>query len=132
MKIESGRRVKMEYTLTLDGNVIESSDEKGPLEFKVGSGEVPIAELEEQLMGLKEGDEKEGAFPLPGEHPKETLPRANFPEGAKLEPGEAFEAHRPDGAPVVFKVAEVSGDQVTVEIIPRMVYKVKILEVTKF
>ena len=131
MKIEKGTRVKLEYTLTLNGNVIESSEEKGPLEFTHGSGDIPLADLETQLIGLKKGEEKEGSFPVPGEHEKQELPKSNFPEDAKLEEGQPFEAHRPDGTPVFFKVVEVTEDKVTVEIVPHIFFKVKVLDVTK-
>lgn len=131
MKIENGTKVKLEYSLTLDGNVVESSQDKGPLEFTHGSGDIPLPDLEVQLEGLSEGDEKEGSFPLPGEHPKQELPKTNFPEDAKLEPGQPFEAKRPDGAPVFFKIVEVTDEKVTVEIVPHLFFKVKVLEVSK-
>lgn len=132
MKIEKGRRVKLEYTLTLEGQIVEASSQKGPLEFRVGTGEVPLPELEAQLMGLEQGDEKEGKFPIPGEYEKQTLPISQFPKGANLVPRELFEASRPDGGTVFFRIIEVTDQEVFVEIVPHMHYKVRVLEVTKF
>lgn len=131
MKIEKGTKVKLEYSLTLQGNVIESSEDKGPLEYTHGSGDIPLADLEAQLEGLEQGEEKEGHFPLPGEHPTQELPKSNFPKDAKFEPGQPFEAKRSDGTPVFFKIVSTTDDKVTVEIVPHLFFKVKVLEVAK-
>lgn len=53
--IESGKLVKIHYTLIVDGNVLESSEESGPLEYEHGRGQI-IPGLENALEGLKEGD----------------------------------------------------------------------------
>ncbi|MBI3552685.1 MAG: peptidylprolyl isomerase [Elusimicrobia bacterium] len=49
--------VKMEYTLAVDGRVVDSSAAGGPFQFKAGAGEI-VPGLEEGLMGLRPGDER--------------------------------------------------------------------------
>lgn len=53
--IERGKIVKIHYTLIVDGNVLESSQESGPLEYEHGRGQI-IPGLENALAGLNEGD----------------------------------------------------------------------------
>ncbi len=53
--IETGKTVKIHYTLIVDGNVLESSQESGPLEYEHGKGQI-IPGLENALEGLNEGD----------------------------------------------------------------------------
>jgi FKBP-type peptidyl-prolyl cis-trans isomerase 2 len=51
-------RVGMDYTLTVDGAVIDTSTGRKPLEYVQGSGQI-IPGLERQLVGLRVGDERE-------------------------------------------------------------------------
>ncbi len=56
--IENGKIVKIHYTLIVEGNVLESSEESGPLEYEHGRGQI-IPGLENALEGLSEGDTRE-------------------------------------------------------------------------
>jgi FKBP-type peptidyl-prolyl cis-trans isomerase 2 len=56
--IEAGKKVKLDYTLTVDGNVIDSSEKNGPLAYEHGTGTI-VKGLERQLEGLAVGDKKE-------------------------------------------------------------------------
>lgn len=53
--IEPGKTIKIHYTLIVDGDVLESSQESGPLEYEHGRGQI-IPGLENALEGLNEGD----------------------------------------------------------------------------
>ncbi len=55
--IEQGKLVKIDYTLTVDGAVVDTSTGKGPLSYVQGAKQI-IPGLEEQLAGLKVGDQK--------------------------------------------------------------------------
>ena len=57
MVIKEGSKVSIKYKLTVDGNVIDSSDGRDPLAYTQGSGQI-IPGLEKQLAGLKVGDKK--------------------------------------------------------------------------
>lgn len=91
-KVEDGVVVSMEYKLTVDGQVLDSSDEAGPLQFLAGYGNI-IPGLENEMMGMKIGDSKEVTVQPAdgyGEFDEEAfmeVPRAEFPTDMKLEEG---------------------------------------------
>lgn len=130
MKIEKGRNVKLSYLLkSSNGDVIESSKDKGPLTFIVGSGQLPVPDLEKQILGLSKGDKKEGKLPIPVENPpKREQPRSAFPADADLEVGSFFEANLEE-TPVVLKVAETTPEKVVVEVLHYLEYAVEVLDV---
>jgi FKBP-type peptidyl-prolyl cis-trans isomerase 2 len=51
--IEQGSQVSIDYTLTVDGNVVDTSEGKQPLEYTQGQGQI-IPGLEKALEGLEE------------------------------------------------------------------------------
>lgn len=93
--VAEGKLVKVNYTLTVEGEVIDSSAQREPLEVRVGSGHV-IPGFEKALMGMKAGEKKsfqvspeEGYGPQRPEAvqevPKDRLPADREPEvGMKL------------------------------------------------
>ena len=56
--IKKGSAVKIQYTLSVDGVILDSSPEGDPLSYVHGAGQI-IPGLEDQLAGLKAGDKKE-------------------------------------------------------------------------
>ena len=50
-KIKDGMKVKFDYTLTVDGNIVDTSEGKQPLEYTHGEGKI-IAGLSKKLKGL--------------------------------------------------------------------------------
>ena len=54
-EIKSGKNVKLDYTLSVNGQVIDNSEVSGPIEYKHGDGKL-IPGLEKRLVGLKKGD----------------------------------------------------------------------------
>ena len=55
--INNGAKVKFDYTLTVNGKVVDSSAGRGPLEYVHGSGQI-IKGLEEELTQMNVGDKK--------------------------------------------------------------------------
>ena len=55
--VERGVVVKLEYTLLIDEEMVESTDDEGPIEFLQGFGEI-IPGLEDALYGMRVGQEK--------------------------------------------------------------------------
>ena len=142
MKVEKGKKIKMEYELGVDGgDVIESSATRGPLEYIHGAGKM-LPGLETRIEGLGVGDEREGVIP-PAEAygteeslPTTSLPRSSFPAEEGLEVGKVFEAKDVSGAPVSFTVTKVEDANVTVRfnhpLAGRSIrFKVKILDITE-
>ena len=55
--IKEGSKVKFDYTLTVDGKVVDTSAGRGPLEYTHGAGHI-IKGLEKELAGMNVGDKK--------------------------------------------------------------------------
>ena len=55
--IKKDSKVAIHYTLTVEGQVADTSKNRGPLEYTQGAGQI-IVGLEEALEGLKAGDKK--------------------------------------------------------------------------
>jgi FKBP-type peptidyl-prolyl cis-trans isomerase SlyD len=102
--IENGKIVKIHYTLTVDGQVVDSSSGKSPLEYEQGGGQI-IPGLERELLGLKPGDHKQVAvLPENGYGPVNReaiieIPRANLPVG-ELRVGMVLSGQSEDGHPL--------------------------------
>ena len=140
MKIAAGKRVLMEYELAVEGGeVIESSKERGPLEYVHGTGKM-LPGLESRIEGLQPGDEKEGVIPAAEAYgtldslPTKTIPLSEFPPGTEVKEQMVFEAQF-KGNPVSFTVLEVKGDEATVRFNHPLAgkdirFSVKILDVT--
>jgi FKBP-type peptidyl-prolyl cis-trans isomerase SlyD len=56
--VEKGHVVTMEYTLHVDGEVLDSSQENGPLQFLAGYNNI-IPGLEREMIGMKVGEDKD-------------------------------------------------------------------------
>ena len=90
--VKDGLVVSMEYKLTVDGEVLDSSDEAGPLQFLAGYGNI-IPGLENEMMGMKVGDSKNVTVqPADGYGEFEDdafmdVPRTEFPADMALEEG---------------------------------------------
>jgi FKBP-type peptidyl-prolyl cis-trans isomerase SlyD len=107
--------VTMDYTLTVDDQIIDSSKENGPISFVQGSGEI-IPGLERQLNGLTLGEKqsltvsaKEGY----GEFSEDRIvdmPRDEFPENIPLELGVRLRMRDEDGSPLQARIHEIGDD----------------------
>jgi FKBP-type peptidyl-prolyl cis-trans isomerase SlyD len=91
--------VQLEYTLRLDdGEIVESTDEDGPIEFLQGAGEI-IPGLEQALYGMHVGEAKEVSVDPEqgyGEYDAEAyevVPLDIFPDDVDLELGMPVELY---------------------------------------
>lgn len=109
--VKDGLVVSMEYKLTVDGEVLDSSEEGGPLQFLAGYGNI-IPGLENEMMGMKIGDSKEVTVqPADGYGEFEDdafmdVPRTEFPEDMELEEGMELHVADDDGNHQAAYVAE--------------------------
>lgn len=126
MKVEEGKVVSLEYTITTEkGELIESSHGKGgPLVFIFGSNCGLPAGLLDELVGLGKDADKE--FDLPPDKafgsvdsgPTMHLPKSAFPKQVEIKVGGSFEGGLPGtNQTVKFVVTENLGEQVTVRLI---------------
>ena len=109
--VQDGVVVSMEYTLHVDGELLDSSDGQGPLQFLVGYGNI-IPGLENEMMGMKIGDSKKVIVqPVDGYGEFEDdafmdVPRTEFPADMELEEGMELHVTDDDGNDQAAYVAE--------------------------
>lgn len=117
--IQNGKRVKIDYTLYVNGEVFDSSKGGEPLEYVHGSGQI-IPGLERSLEGLKPGEERKvhvGPDDAYGPiHPQAIVqvPREQIQDG-NVEAGMILSARNADGQTMQGVVTEVNEDSVTVD-----------------
>jgi FKBP-type peptidyl-prolyl cis-trans isomerase SlyD len=102
MTVEDNTVVTMKYMLTVDGEVVDQSDEGDPIQFLQGNGEI-IPGLERGIYGMSPGESKKilvSAADGYGEMDEEayaTIPRSEFPEDFPLEVGVELQIRDQDG-----------------------------------
>lgn len=91
--IKDGSKVSIHYTLTVDGETVDSSDGLDPLQYVQGKGQI-IPGLAEELSSLKAGDKKsvvvtpEKAYGQHNPQAIQKVPRDAFKEADKLKAGD--------------------------------------------
>jgi FKBP-type peptidyl-prolyl cis-trans isomerase 2 len=116
-----GDTVRIHYTGTLsDGTVVDSSEGRGPLEFKLGVGQV-IPGFDRAVEGMTTGETQtveipaeEAYGPLREEMMLSVSPD-QFPEGMEPELGQQLQLSQPDGQAVVVRVTEIADDEVILD-----------------
>jgi FKBP-type peptidyl-prolyl cis-trans isomerase SlyD len=90
--VQSGLVVSMEYTLTVDGEELDSSKDAGPLQFLAGHDNI-VPGLEREMLGMKIGESKdvtvspEDGYGEFDEDAYMEVPRSEFPEDMEIELG---------------------------------------------
>ena len=115
--VQDGVVVSMEYTLRVDGEVIDSSEGQEPLQFLTGYGNI-IPGLEREMMGMKVGESKDVVV-LPseayGEYDDEAfmdVPRNEFPKDMSVEEGLELNVRDDQGQSRYARVDSVQDDTV--------------------
>jgi len=115
--IENGRQVAFEYTLTVEGKVVDSSQGHGPFRYTHGQG-IIVPGLSKQLEGLHVGDEKsvvvaaEDAYGPVDPNAFQEIQKSRLPQGVDLHPGTQLQASSPDGRVILVTVSQLKGDNV--------------------
>ena len=100
--VQDGLVVSMEYKLTVDGEVLDSSAEAGPLQFLAGYDNI-VPGLEREMIGMKVGESKDVVVAPEdgyGEFEEEgfmDVPRSEFPEEMPIEQGMELHVTDEDG-----------------------------------
>ena len=117
MVIESGRNVTFDYTLTVDGKVVDTSKNHGPFQYKHGEKNI-IPGLSKQLEGLHVGDEKaivvapEDAYGPVDPKAFQEIQRSRLPKEIDLRVGTQLQASSPDGKVMLVTVSKLERDKV--------------------
>jgi FKBP-type peptidyl-prolyl cis-trans isomerase SlyD len=112
--------VSLDYTLTVEGELIDSSDDTGPIEFIQGNGEI-IPGLEREIQGMKLAEVRDVKV-APGEAYGEIdpeavidVPRSDFPDDLPVEPGTEIEVRDNEGNAMDARIIEVKPDAITLD-----------------
>lgn len=118
--VTKGKQVKVDYTLTVDNEMVETTQGKDPLVYDAGQGML-IAGLEKALEGMKVGEEKkvvvtpeEGYGVVDAKLVRE-FEKSKFPEDMKPEKGMVLEMQDPQGQPYPATISEVKEDMVMLD-----------------
>lgn len=113
--------VSMDYKLTVNGEVLDSSDGTDPLEFLQGHQNI-VPGLERELYGMKIGDSKQVTVaPEDGYGPVDKdafleISRDEFPEDIPLEVGVELDLRDEDGDVMSATISNVQGDLVELDL----------------
>jgi FKBP-type peptidyl-prolyl cis-trans isomerase 2 len=118
---KEGDTVKVHYTGKLDdGTVFDSSRERDPLEFKLGSGQV-IPGFENGIVGMEEGGTKtvtippEEAYGAKHDGWPRQVKKDQLPEGLTPQVGTFLQVQQPDGSVIQVIIAQVNEDDVVLD-----------------
>jgi FKBP-type peptidyl-prolyl cis-trans isomerase 2 len=139
MKIAAGSVVRIEYEIRVKGgDVLESSEKTGPLQYVHGEGRL-LPALEKRLEGMAAGESRDGEIPAtevvppPDQLPTRVVPRRELGK-SDVPVGSLFQAHTAEGAAVKLEVIAVDDEKVTMRLVPPLAgkdltYKVKVVRI---
>jgi len=120
-QIEKGKKIAFEYTLTVEGKVVDSSDGKEPLKYTHGDNSL-IPGLTKRMEGMKEGEERkievppEEGYGLVSKEAFQEVPREQVPSNVEPTAGMILQAQRPDGSTFPVKITEVTDNTVKIDL----------------
>ncbi len=118
--IEDGQVVTLNYTLKVDGEVVDSSEDSQPIQFIQGQSQI-IPGLESELYGMGVGENKDVVVPPENGYgsvdPENfaDIPRSQFPAEIPLEPGIELELKDQDGQMIDARIASVNPDTIRLD-----------------
>lgn len=119
---KQGDKVAVHYTGKLDnGEVFDSSRERDPIVFEVGSGQV-IPGFDEAVQGLAVGESREiridpeNAYGERRDDLVVDVPKTQFPDGGEPEVGRQVQVQIAPGQDRVARITEVSDENVTLDL----------------
>lgn len=118
--ITKGSKVTLNYTLTVDGQKVESTEGKTPLEYTHGEGNL-IPGFEKGLEGMKANDTKkitvatEEAYGPRVEDRIVEVPKATLSKDVDPKPGMILQMMTEDGQPLTGSVVEVKEESLLLD-----------------
>jgi peptidylprolyl isomerase len=120
-KVKDGDTVKVHYTGSLeDGSVFDSSENKEPLEFTLGTGQI-IPGFEKAVEGMEKGDTTKVTIPSDeayGEVREDLVievSKDNLPDDVAPEVGMQLQLNQPDGQAVPVRITDIKEKEVTLD-----------------
>jgi len=137
--IHDGSKVAVDYVLIVDGNVVDSSQGRGPLEYTQGEGKL-IPGFTTELEGMKAGDEKtfevkpEDGYGNPDPAGIKKMPLSSVPEEIKPQVGMVLQMQDQEGQTFPARVVNMDQDSITIDLNhplagKALTFKVKVVSV---
>ncbi len=116
-----GSEVLLDYSLSTDDEILDTTDGVGPLRVKIGEKQIHPA-IEKNLLGRQAGESFEVlldpslAFGEVDPSLKITMSKRKLPEAFQnLHEGDSFESKDPKGRARNFRILKIQGEQVTLD-----------------
>jgi FKBP-type peptidyl-prolyl cis-trans isomerase 2 len=116
--ISKGRLVAFNYTLTVDGQVVDSSKGKAPLQYTQGQSQIVLG-LEKQLEGLRMGDKKsvtvtpQEGYGMVDPKAFQEVALSALPKNIEPKVGLMLESRDPNSGQIIrMRIAEIKKDSV--------------------
>ena len=112
--------VKIEYSLAIDGEILDSSAEEGPLEYLQGHDNL-VPGLEKALTGMEIGDElkvtvePDEGYGVYDDEAVSHIPRLEMPSDIPLEVGTELVMEDDDGSYISAVITWVGADEVKLD-----------------
>jgi len=119
-QVEDGVVVSLDYTLVVDGEEVDTSKGRGPLDYLQGQGNI-ISGLERELAGMAVGEGKKVVVAAKdgyGEYDEDEVkdvPRDEFPQEIKAEVGVQLQMRDEEGFVVQGEIVEVGEESVKLD-----------------
>ena len=120
-KVENDLFVSVDYKGTLqNGDVFDTSNERQPLEIKVGAGQL-IAVFENELLGMSLNERKtftlepEDAYGQRNEDLKRDIPRADIPPELNPQVGMMVDLQSPEGQQIPAQIVHLDEEKLTLD-----------------
>jgi len=121
MQVKQGDTVKVHYEGKLeDGTVFDSSKNRDPLQFTVGTKQV-IPGFEQAVLNMAVGDEKtitlqpEEAYGPYSKELVQVIDRSNIPPNLELEVGKQLQMATEDNHRVAVTITDLTDEKVTLD-----------------
>jgi FKBP-type peptidyl-prolyl cis-trans isomerase SlyD len=137
--VAPGKKVTLDYTLTVDNKQVESSVGKTPLTYVAGNHNI-IPGLEAQVNGMHVNEEKvinvapKDAYGDVDPKAFKEFPKTSLPQGIDPKVGMVLQATAPDGSKFPAVISKFDGDKVELNFNhplagKSLTFKVKILKI---
>lgn len=121
-EVKNGLFVSVDYTASLEnGEQVDSSEGRAPLEFKVGEGRV-IKGFEDAVLGMALNEKKtftlapEEAYGQRDESYTHEIPKTQIPAQVDPQVGQTLALRSPDGREIPARIAAVDDEKVTFDL----------------
>jgi len=120
LMVNDGHVVSMEYTLKVDGEVADTSQGRGPLEFVHGAGNI-IPGLEREMVGMAVGDSKDvvvaaaDGYGVEDDKAFMDVPREQFPKEIPMKVGTELQVQNQAGQPMYARIDTIGDKSVRLD-----------------